>query len=89
MVADFPAWKRVYASGMPPSAAGEERRNCCLPASGSMFMVSPERTLGTLPEMGEVAVAQEGILVSRRLVLKDSVTPDDIERLAETLHWQL
>ncbi|WP_159048726.1 hypothetical protein [Streptomyces sp. NRRL F-4489] len=39
--------------------------------------------------MGEVAVAQEGILVSRRLVLKDSVTPDDIERLVETLHWQL
>ncbi|MER6068420.1 hypothetical protein ABT187_06095 [Streptomyces sp. NPDC001817] len=34
-------------------------------------------------------MAQEGILVSRRLVLKDSVSPDDIERLAETLDWKL
>ncbi|MGW2650125.1 HEAT repeat domain-containing protein [Streptomyces sp. NPDC001393] len=34
-------------------------------------------------------MAQEGILVSRRLVLKDSVSPDDVERLAETLNWRL
>ena len=29
------------------------------------------------------------VLVSRRLVLKDSVSPDDIELLAESLHWRL
>lgn len=34
-------------------------------------------------------MAQEGILVSRRLVLKDPVLPDDIEQLVESLHWRL